>query len=143
MGASASGSLAVGTTLRALDDSWGVDKIMGSVAIVPVTVHPDAVLGEVRERGEYVSYKEHANSGVNTASAMGAFFRIVSWNDLKARALTCCHIDAHCAPKDDIYISPLLHPKLASFPRTYMCACEMDVLRDDARLFKYALQTAR
>jgi acetyl esterase/lipase len=89
MGASAGGGLTLGTTLRALDEGWGKDKIKGCVAIVPVTVHPDAVPQDVKEKGEYVSYEKHGLNSVNTASAMQAFFGLSAPLALNCAELIC------------------------------------------------------
>lgn len=71
VGSSAGGGMAFSTALRLIDHGLG-DKVKGVVSMVPVTVHPDAVPEELRER--YTSYEEHAEHTVNTKDAMEAFF---------------------------------------------------------------------
>jgi versiconal hemiacetal acetate esterase len=71
IGTSAGGGLAFSTALRLIDERLA-DKIAGVVAMVPVTVHPDAVPADMKSR--YTSYDEHAENTVNTKSAMEAFF---------------------------------------------------------------------
>lgn len=70
-GSSAGGNLAISTALRLIDDGLG-DKVSGICAMVPVTVHPDAVPAELKSR--YTSYDEHAEHTVNSKSAMEGFF---------------------------------------------------------------------
>jgi versiconal hemiacetal acetate esterase len=70
-GSSAGGGMAFSTALRLIDDGLG-DKVKGVVSMAPVTVHPDAIPEELRER--YTSYEEHAEHTVNTKDAMEAFF---------------------------------------------------------------------
>ena len=71
IGSSAGGGLAFGTALRLIDEGLAV-QVGGVVALVPVTVHPDAVPTD--QRAKYTSYDEHAEHTVNTKSAMRAFF---------------------------------------------------------------------
>ncbi|KAI9371745.1 Alpha/Beta hydrolase protein [Aspergillus egyptiacus] len=122
IGASAGGNLAFGVALKLIDQGHG-EQIAGVVALVPVTVHPDAV--PEPERGRYSSYDENANSTVNTASAMRTFF------------------DAYGAPADDTYTSCLLHPRVKELKKVYMAECGLDTLRDDARLMQRALEQLR
>jgi versiconal hemiacetal acetate esterase len=70
-GASAGGNLAISTALRLADEGLG-SKVSGVAAMVPVTVHPDAVPEQLKAK--YTSYDEHANHTVNTKDAMEAFF---------------------------------------------------------------------
>jgi versiconal hemiacetal acetate esterase len=51
-------------------------------------------------------------------------------------------IDAYDAPPTDIYTSPLLHKRIKDLPKIYILAAGMDTLRDDARLFRKALDEA-
>lgn len=70
-GASAGGNLAISTALRMIDEGLG-DKVRGIAALVPVTIHPDAVPEEYKAR--YTAYEEHAEHTVNTKDAMITFF---------------------------------------------------------------------
>ncbi|KAF2404502.1 hypothetical protein EJ06DRAFT_541041 [Trichodelitschia bisporula] len=119
VGASAGGGSALGLALKLVDEGLG-DKVAGIVSQVPVTVHPDAV--PERLRGEYTSYEEHKEHTVNSKEAMYTF-----WN-------------AYGAPPTDKYASPLLHPKLAELPKTYITCAGHDTLRDDARLMRAELE---
>lgn len=120
IGASAGGNLAFGTALRFIEQGNG-DLIKGVVALVPVTVHPDAVPESMR--GRYTSYKTNADITVNTASAMKTFF------------------EAYDAPADDKFTSCLLYPRLKDLRRVYIAECSADTLRDDARLMKEELES--
>ncbi|KAK5043139.1 hypothetical protein LTR13_000910 [Exophiala sideris] len=71
IGASAGGGLAFSTALRLIDDGLAA-QITGVAAMVPVTVHPNAVPSD--QKAKYTSYEEHAEHTVNTKSAMEAFF---------------------------------------------------------------------
>ncbi|KAL4808016.1 Alpha/Beta hydrolase protein [Aspergillus unguis] len=121
IGASAGGNLALGVALKMIDQGRG-DSIKGVVALVPITIHPDAVPADLQPR--YTAYKENADATVNTASAMRTF------------------LDAYGAPPDDIYTSVLLHPKLNQLKKVYLAECGADTLRDDARLLKEELDKA-
>ncbi|KAL4919157.1 Alpha/Beta hydrolase protein [Aspergillus aurantiobrunneus] len=121
IGASAGGNLAFGVALRLIDQGRG-EQVDGVVALVPITVHPDAVPAAVKSR--YTSYETNADATVNTRSAMHTFF------------------EAYAAPVDDKYTSCLLHPKLNCLKKVYIAECGADTLRDDARLMKEALEKA-
>ncbi|KAL3486863.1 Alpha/Beta hydrolase protein [Aspergillus germanicus] len=121
IGASAGGNLAFGTALKLIDQNRG-ELIDGVVALVPVTVHPDAVPEEIKSAGLYTSYEINANATVNTASAMSSFFT------------------AYGAPPEDKYTSCLLHPRLRELKKVYIAECGADTLRDDARLMKGKLE---
>jgi versiconal hemiacetal acetate esterase len=71
IGTSAGGGLAFSTALRLIDEGLS-DQLAGVVGLVPVTVHPDRVPSEMKER--YTSYDEHAEHTVNTKDAMETFF---------------------------------------------------------------------
>ncbi|RDW77749.1 hypothetical protein BP6252_05802 [Coleophoma cylindrospora] len=120
-GTSAGANLALALALRIIDEGFE-DTLEGVVAVMPVTVHPDAVPAKYKSR--YTSYDEHDQHTINSKSAMRAF------------------ADAYGADPADPYNSPLLHEKLAKLKRVYMAAAEMDTLRDDARLFKFSLDEA-
>lgn len=51
-------------------------------------------------------------------------------------------VDGYAAPPTDPYTSPLLHKRIKDLPKTYILAASKDTLRDDARLFKRALDDA-
>ncbi|RDW65638.1 alpha/beta hydrolase [Aspergillus mulundensis] len=121
IGASAGGNLAFGAALKLIDQGLG-GKVSGVVALVPVTVHPDAVPEDLKPR--YTSYETNADASVNTASAMKTYF------------------ETYGAPPDDIYTSCLLHPKINQLKRVYIAECGADTLRDDAVLMKEALEKA-
>jgi versiconal hemiacetal acetate esterase len=71
IGGSAGGNLAIGSALKLTDEGKG-DGIGGVVALVPVTVHPDAVPADLK--GKYTSYEENAELTLNTKSAMLEFW---------------------------------------------------------------------
>lgn len=121
IGGSAGGNLAFATALKLIDAGRG-SVVQGIVALVPVTVHPNAVPANLKSK--YTAYEEHAEHTVNTKSAMEIFF------------------DAYGASSDDKYVSVLLHPRLKDLPRTYMTESGIDVLRDDARLMRDVLRQA-
>ncbi|KAL2851404.1 Alpha/Beta hydrolase protein [Aspergillus pseudodeflectus] len=124
IGASAGGNLAFGTALKLLDRHSDLAKnlLNGVVALVPVTVHPDAVPASIKAAGLYNSYEANATATVNTASAMASFFT------------------AYGAPRDDKYTSCLLHPRLRELKKVYIAECGADTLRDDARLMRRKLE---
>jgi len=70
-GVSAGAGLALGVALKAIDEGLG-DALVGVVALVPATVHPKAVPESLKL--QYMSYKEHDQHTINTASAMEAFW---------------------------------------------------------------------
>lgn len=70
-GVSAGGQLCLGTALRAVDEGLGA-QLVGVVAIIPVTIHPEGVPHDLKSR--YTSMEEHDQHTVNTKSAMEAFW---------------------------------------------------------------------
>lgn len=118
-GASAGGNLALSTALKTIDSGLG-GNLIGVIAQVPVTVHPDAVPEDLKSK--YTAYDKHAEHTVNTASAMDSFTK------------------AYNPPAEDKYYSVLLHPKIKELPKTYITYCTHDTLSDDARLFIDALK---
>lgn len=120
IGASAGGNLALGVALSLIDDGQG-EKVDGVAALVPITIHPQAVPDHFKPG--YTAYEENANASVNTASAMKTF------------------LDGYGAPPDNKYTSCLLHPRLKGLQRVYIAECGADTLRDDAQLFKERLES--
>nr|QFQ50478.1 lipase/esterase [Aspergillus pachycristatus] len=120
VGASAGGNMAFSTALALVSNGLG-DRVQGVVALAPVTVHPDAVSADKRDRGEYTSYEENDRLTINTGSAMQSFF------------------DCYGAPPDDPRLSCLLHPGLGKLNKVYMAVGGADTLRDDVRLMRDAL----
>ncbi|KAL4798523.1 Alpha/Beta hydrolase protein [Aspergillus venezuelensis] len=121
IGASAGGNLAFGAALKLADQGLG-DKVLGVVALVPITIHPDAVPAD--KKAQYTAYDDNADATVNTRSAMWTF------------------LGAYGAGPDDKYTSCLLHPDLNRLKKVYIAECGADTLRDDARLMKEALKKA-
>ena len=70
IGASAGGGLAISTALQ-LVDAGEADTLEGLIAILPVTLHPDACPPALKS--QYTSYEEHAEHTIDTPSAMKAF----------------------------------------------------------------------
>jgi versiconal hemiacetal acetate esterase len=70
-GTSAGGNLALSTALKIIDEGLG-ETLKGVVAVVPVTIAPEAVPNELKSR--YTSYEEHAEHTINTGEAMKVFF---------------------------------------------------------------------
>ncbi|KAL6706984.1 hypothetical protein ACN47E_004934 [Coniothyrium glycines] len=120
-GTSAGGQLCFGTALRAIDEGLG-EKLVGVVAIIPATIHPDGVPEEMRS--QYAAMREHDQHTINTGGAMRTF-----WNTFGA-------------PPSDPYASPLLHLRIKDLKKVYMCAASHDTLRDDALLMKQKLGEA-
>ncbi|KAI4650614.1 hypothetical protein J4E93_002971 [Alternaria ventricosa] len=119
-GVSAGGQLAFATALRGQHERTG--ELVGVVAIIPATVHPDGVPEILREG--YTSMEEHDQHTINTAGAMRAFW------------------DAFGAPPTDVYGSPLLHPGVKNLKKVYMVVAGQDTLKDDGVLMKYMLDDA-
>ena len=119
IGASAGGQLALGSALK-LADQGLADRVKGVMALVPVTIHPDAVPDDLKSK--YTSYVENANNTVNSRDVMMEFLKVYG------------------ASPYDPYTSTLLHPNLAFLKKVYIAECGMDTLRDDARLMKEALE---
>lgn len=70
-GVSAGGQLAIALALKAIDEGLG-DSLVGVVAQVPATIHPDGVPEELKSK--YSSYEEHANHTIDTDRAMRTFW---------------------------------------------------------------------
>lgn len=121
MGGSAGANLAFGVALKLIDSGLG-DTIRGVLALVPCTVHPDAVPEHKRE--QFTSYEENTVNTVNTLAAMR------------------CFLDSYGPPPDDKYFSVLLHPRLKDLKKVYIVECGTDTLRDDARFMREALEEA-
>jgi versiconal hemiacetal acetate esterase len=136
-GTSAGGNLALATALNAIEKGL-TDTLVGVVAIAPVTVDPNHVPEKWRK--SYTSYDEHAENTINTKRAMEIFFGIYS--NLIRWSLLRYIPDEYKGDGKDPYVSPLLHKNLKSLPRVYLVGCSQDTLRDDARLFKLALEEA-
>ncbi|KAL5390175.1 hypothetical protein PMIN03_010703 [Paraphaeosphaeria minitans] len=118
-GVSAGGQLAIALALKALDEGLD-DALVGVVAQIPATIHPDGVSEELKAR--YTSYEEHANHTIDTARAMRAFWK------------------AFGTLPTDPYGSPLLHPKIKHLKKVYLTVAGHDTLRDDGLLFREKLE---
>lgn len=70
-GTSAGGNLALSVALKIIDAGHG-NTLRGVVAVVPVTIAPDAVPEDLKLK--YTSYEEHAENTINTKKAMTVFF---------------------------------------------------------------------
>lgn len=71
IGGSAGGNLALGSALKLIDEGRGT-RLSGVVALVPVTIHPEAVPGPLKDK--FTAYEENANFSLNTKGAMLAFW---------------------------------------------------------------------
>jgi versiconal hemiacetal acetate esterase len=71
MGGSAGACLALGTTLKLIEQGRG-SSLQGVVACQPMTLHPDHVPDEYQ--AQYSSYDRNAIQTLNTAQGMRAFF---------------------------------------------------------------------
>ncbi|KAL4890671.1 alpha/beta hydrolase fold-domain-containing protein [Aspergillus ambiguus] len=120
-GTSAGGNLAFGAALRLIDQGMA-EKVKGVLAMVPLTVHPDAV--PEKHKMKYTSMDEHADNTINTKLGMRTF------------------LDTYGATPEDQYFSPLLHPRLKDLKKVYITESGCDTLRDDARLMKDVLEAA-
>ena len=136
-GTSAGGGLAFSVAMKLLVDGLG-GQIAGVAALVPVTIHPDAVPSDLQHK--YTSYDEHAEHTVNTKDAMLAFF---GWSRPKKREIIADKLlDAYEGKPLDKFVSPLLHKNILNgLKRVYMTECGADTLRDDARLMKENLES--
>ncbi|EAW12305.1 alpha/beta hydrolase [Aspergillus clavatus NRRL 1] len=121
-GGSAGANLAFGVALKLIDAGLG-ERVKGVVALVPCTVHPDAVPAD--KKASFTAWEDCANSTVNTRAAME------------------CFLEAYRPPPSDTYFSVLLHPRLKDLRKVYIVECGTDTLRDDARLMKEALEEAQ
>lgn len=71
IGTSAGGGLSLSVAIKMIQNNNDA-QLAGVAALVPVTIHPDALPAEFKNR--YTSYDEHAEDTVNTKDAMMAFF---------------------------------------------------------------------
>jgi len=71
IGGSAGANLAIGSALKLIDEGKGA-PISGVVALVPVTIHPDAVPEHLKDK--FTAYEENAELSMNTKSAMLEFW---------------------------------------------------------------------
>ena len=117
-GVSSGGNLALGVALRAIDEGFG-ENVLGVVAEVPPTVHPEGVPEDLKSK--YTSLVEHGEHTTNSYSAMLAFW------------------EAFNPPPTDPYASPLLHSRIADLRKVYLTVASHDTLRDDGLLFKQKL----
>jgi versiconal hemiacetal acetate esterase len=136
-GVSAGGQLALGIALKAVDEGYK-DALVGVVALVPATVHPEGVPEELKSK--WTSYEEHAEHTIDTKSAMETFWgelhiitRSTMFDELMRR------VDAFGVPPTDPYVSPLLHNKIKDLKKVYLAVAGHDTLRDDGLLFKQKL----
>ncbi|KAL7269791.1 hypothetical protein RUND412_007530 [Rhizina undulata] len=120
-GSSAGGNLAFSVALKLHDMGKG-ELVKGIVSLGPCTVHPDALPEKYRD--DYNSYIQCHDAPVINADTMKTFY------------------DTYGATPEDVYLSPLLHPKLGNLPRVYITAAGLDPLRDDARVMAKALTEA-
>ncbi|PPJ53256.1 hypothetical protein CBER1_11840 [Cercospora berteroae] len=118
MGISAGATLAIATALNLISHRK-TSQLQGVVAIQPFTIHPDVVPGEIQRK--YKSYNEHNGRSVYTRAAMETL------------------LDLHGSPKTDPFIFPSYSRLLKKLPCVYLSGCEVDTLRDDARIFKELL----
>ncbi|KIM92602.1 hypothetical protein OIDMADRAFT_139372, partial [Oidiodendron maius Zn] len=116
-GGSAGGNLALAVTLRLLDKNI----IAGVAALVPFTVHPDAV--PTKYKANYKSYSESIDTPIINKRSMEIFQEAYGAN-----------------PHDECF-SVLLNSRMKEFPPTYLVSCGKDPLRDDAYLLKYELDS--
>jgi versiconal hemiacetal acetate esterase len=70
-GISAGGGSAFGLALKLLDEGL-IGQVVGIVAQMPVTVHPDVV--PAKYKSKYTSYDENEDATINTKTAMYGFF---------------------------------------------------------------------
>lgn len=139
IGGSAGAQLALAMALKALDERLE-QAVVGVVAQVPVTVHPDGVPDELKSK--YTSYTEFKDKTINTADAMHTF-----WGK---RRRNLSHIQANCSsteafgvPPADPLGSPLLHARIKDLKKVYLAVAGQDTLRDDGILFKEKLEETK
>ncbi|KAI5360901.1 Putative alpha/beta hydrolase-3 [Septoria linicola] len=115
MGVSAGATLALAAALNLISHRK-IGQLQGVVAVQPVTIHPEAVPVEIQHK--YKSFGEHDGRSLYTKSAM--------------RTL----LELHGAPRNDPFIFPAFSRLLKKLPCVYLAGCDVDTLRDDARIFK-------
>ncbi|KAL1940434.1 hypothetical protein VTO73DRAFT_9006 [Trametes versicolor] len=119
-GASAGGNLAAVLAHRAKADLiFDQFPLTGQILLYPVTVHPDVVPAEFKEK--FTAYEQM--NDVNTR------FMHESFNLLKG-------------PAADPEVSPLLYPAFEGLPPALVHVCGRDPLRDDGLLYAEKLKKA-
>lgn len=137
-GTSAGGNLALAAAFK-LIDAGERNTLKGVVTIAPVTIARDSVPEELKSK--YTSYDEHTENTIDTKEGMQAFVGKAS-STISCSGLTCT-LDAYGGDGKDPYISPLLHKRIKDLPKTYIAWAGQDTLRDDAKLFKAAMDDAK
>ncbi|RDW91626.1 hypothetical protein BP5796_02791 [Coleophoma crateriformis] len=107
MGTSAGGQMALSLALSSLDSKY---NIKGVVALVPVTVHPDAIPAELKS--EFTPEK-NPHCSLLSYESMAVFY------------------ETYGAPPNHPEFSILINENLARLPRTYLAVCGKDPLRYD------------
>jgi len=122
VGGSAGGGLAL-TVADQVIKAGERSHIQGVIAMVPITAHPTSIPAEFKAR--YTSYTENS-TGVPLigADSMRIFF------------------EAAGADYHDERTFVTLSKNLAEFPRTYICTCGKDPLRDDGKVLEAMLKKA-
>jgi versiconal hemiacetal acetate esterase len=133
-GLSAGGHFAFATALGAVDKGLGLG-LVGVVALIPGTVHPDAVPEELCAKTQ--PWKSIASIPSTPE------LRCMLFGASNPALFPTHHIDniadAFGAPPMDHYTSPLLHPRLKDLKRVHMAVAGHDTLRDDGVLMKLKL----
>ncbi|KAA8643394.1 hypothetical protein EYZ11_012584 [Aspergillus tanneri] len=116
VGGSAGTNFTFGLALKLIDAGLK-DKVKGILALVPATVHPNAMPEYKKTR--YTEMQENADRTINSSAAMN------SW------------LEAYDPPLNDVYFSSsILYPRLGDVKKVYIVECGADTLRDDARLME-------
>lgn len=141
-GCSAGGTLSLGTAHKLIELGKG-DLLRGVINCAGGAVHPEFVPD--RFRAKYNAMTECGSDSVpiiNAATARMINGRwsctLVSENPEKADGVS--EISGLNLHKENPWINPLLSPHLGQFPPTYLVACGVDPLRDDAVLVADELQ---
>ncbi|EAU31008.1 predicted protein [Aspergillus terreus NIH2624] len=122
-GCSAGGTLSLGTAHKLIELGKG-DLLRGVINCAGGAVHPEFVPD--RFRAKYNAMTECGSDSVPIINAATA--RMI--NEISG-------LNLH---KENPWINPLLSPHLGQFPPTYLVACGVDPLRDDAVLVADELQ---
>lgn len=124
IGGSAGGALALQIANAVLKDSSLKSSIKGVAAMVPATVHPDAVPSKYQS--SYKSYKENEKDvPIIDRNSMDIFYKHLAADNNDSSAYVLLAEENH-----------------KNFPPVYFTSCEFDPLRDDAYVMEAALKEA-
>ncbi|KFY85675.1 hypothetical protein V500_08204 [Pseudogymnoascus sp. VKM F-4518 (FW-2643)] len=120
-GGSAGANLAAVVAHLASDQRMGNHEITGVHLGVPLLIHPEAVPEQYR--AEYRAMEDNRNAAI-----------------LSRQAISMLINEYNPPPKDPLFSVLFWDTDLKTFPVTYLQACGLDVLRDDALIFEKLLR---